>query len=258
MRPVLFSGDALAAFLRHQRTATLPELKAVLGTSVDRTVFRKLASLHYRSSYSHRGRYYALDEVARFDSLGLWHCSPAWFSAHGSLTDTAAALVSESRAGYRSDELDDLLHVQTKDCLRHLTALGKLAREEHQGRPLYCSAAEGRRRAQLAARRAAQPTAMTTATLSVNDSLQAGLILFLSLLDERQRRLFAGLESIKSGTLGDSLVAQMMGLDPKTVTKGRLELLQRSVPGQRLRAPGAGRPPVEKKRRRSSRESKNS
>jgi len=39
-------------------------LKQALGTEADATVFRKLAELSYRTSYSHRGRFYTLDEIA--------------------------------------------------------------------------------------------------------------------------------------------------------------------------------------------------
>jgi hypothetical protein len=56
------------------KIATLDELKLkqALGTVVDVTVFRKLKPLDYLTSYSHRGRYYTLREVARFDDKGLW------------------------------------------------------------------------------------------------------------------------------------------------------------------------------------------
>jgi hypothetical protein len=37
------------------------------------------------------------------------------------------------------------------------------------------------------------------------DELKAAILLFYSLLDEQQRRLFAGLESIKLGQGGDSI-----------------------------------------------------
>ena len=43
----------------------MPELKKALGTDADVTVFRKLQQLAYRTSYSHRGSYYTLDETAR-------------------------------------------------------------------------------------------------------------------------------------------------------------------------------------------------
>jgi hypothetical protein len=63
MRTPSFLSDRLREFLRWRKIATLPELKQALGTTVDSTVFRKLKELSYRSSYSHRGRYYTLDEI---------------------------------------------------------------------------------------------------------------------------------------------------------------------------------------------------
>ena len=65
MRTVSFHADDLAKALRHSKIATMPELKKALGTEVDVTVFRKLKQIAYRTSYSHRGAYYALDETAR-------------------------------------------------------------------------------------------------------------------------------------------------------------------------------------------------
>jgi len=45
MRPVTFSADPLRQLLRMSRIATLPQLKQVLGTDADITVFRKLKDL---------------------------------------------------------------------------------------------------------------------------------------------------------------------------------------------------------------------
>jgi len=231
----------------------MPELMAALGTWVERTVFRKLAGLPYRASYSHAGRYYTLDELARFDSLGLWSCRSAWFSAHGNLVETAATLVDVGAGGYRVDELDAVLHVKTKDCLRHLVERGRLAREDFGGRHLYCSADDGRRRAQLAARQARTGAAGAPSSVAgpVSDELKATIVLFLGLLDEKQRRLFAGLESLKLGRGGDVLVAEALGLDPATVARGRHDLLENKLDPGRVREAGAGRKAVEKKRPRS-------
>lgn len=257
MRPQTYSADVVAALLRDKTIATMPEIMAALGTSVERTVFRKLSALRYRTSYSHRGRYYALDELARFDSLGLWSYRSVWFSAHGSLVDTAAALVDCATAGYFVDELDEALHVKTKDCLRQLAERGRVGREGLDRRHLYCSADEGRRRAQVAARRARLgASASRAAAGAVPDELRATLILFVGLLDERQRRLFCGLESLKLGRGGDVLVAQMLGLDPATVAKGRRELLEGQPASGRVRRAGGGRKPVEKKRPESPRGSR--
>ena len=87
MRPSEFDAQALAVVLRRQKIATLAELMAALG-SARRTVFRKLEELPYRTSYSHRGAYYTLDDVAEFDERGLWSYRDVWFSAHGTLLCT--------------------------------------------------------------------------------------------------------------------------------------------------------------------------
>jgi hypothetical protein len=72
-------------------------------------------------------------------------------------------------------------------------------------------------------------------------------LLFYSLLDEQQRRLFAGLESIKLGHGGDSVLAVFLGLDPHTVARGRQQLLDQNVAPGRTRRSGGGRNRVEKK-----------
>ena len=75
--------------------------------------------------------------------------------------------------------------------------------------------------------------------------------LFLSRLDEQQRRWFAALEADRVGDGGDQHVARITGLDVHTIRRGRQELAadlaERSA--DRVRAPGAGRPRVEKKTR---------
>ncbi len=83
----------------------------------------------------------------------------------------------------------------------------------------------------------------------VSDELKATIVLFLGLLDEKQRRLFAGLESLKLGRGGDDIVAETLGLDPGTVAKGRRELLGNELDPERVRKAGAGRKPVEKNAR---------
>jgi hypothetical protein len=79
------------------------------------------------------------------------------------------------------------------------------------------------------------------------DELKAAILLFYSLLDEQQRRLFAGLESIKLGHGGDTILAEFLGLDAHTVARGRQQLLDRNVSPGRTRRSGGGRKPVEKK-----------
>ncbi len=74
-------------------------------------------------------------------------------------------------------------------------------------------------------------------------------------LDEQQRRWVAALESKKIGHGGDTLVALIVGLHVDTIRRGRQELDADLAerPTDRIRNPGAGRPPVKKKTRSSSR-----
>jgi hypothetical protein len=84
------------------------------------------------------------------------------------------------------------------------------------------------------------------------DEAKALLILFCSMLNEKQRRLYAGMESLKLGHGGDAHIASILGMDPHTVAKGRRELMDADLTAtDRLRAPGAGRPSQEKKRHKS-------
>jgi hypothetical protein len=57
----------------------------------------------------------------------------------------------------------------------------------------------------------------------------------------------------KYGFGGDQWIADLLGMHPKTVARGRRELLSGEVEVGRVRKPGGGRKPVEKKRPRSSR-----
>jgi hypothetical protein len=79
--------------------------------------------------------------------------------------------------------------------------------------------------------------------------------LLCSRLNEQQRRWFAALEAKKIGHGGDTLLALIVGLHVDTIRRGREELDAQLAdrPIDRVRNPGAGRPPVKKKTRRSSR-----
>jgi hypothetical protein len=73
--------------------------------------------------------------------------------------------------------------------------------------------------------------------------------LFVSRLDEAQRRWYVALEADRAGPGGDRLLAQITGLDEQTIRRGRTELTAglADVPPDRVRRPGGGRPPVENK-----------
>jgi hypothetical protein len=250
MRPTVFSANLLRRFLRRNHIATLPQLKQRLGTEADITVFRKLKELSYRTSYSHRGSFYTLDEIASFDERGLWSFDSVWFSRHGTLVATAEVCVTQAPAGYFASELEDILHVPVKEPLLLLVEQGRIARPTVSGLYLYCASSPPTRQQQLRARQSVlEEAAATSAGVSpsgVTDELRAAIVLFASLLDEQQRRLYAGLESLQLG--GDRQIADLLHLDPHTVAKGRRQLLEQDVEVGRVRAVGGGRKRVEKKR----------
>jgi len=68
-------------------------------------------------------------------------------------------------------------------------------------------------------------------------------------LDERNRRLFAGLLASERGHGGVTLLAQVTGLSRTTILRGQRELADGVPlnPGH-IRRPGGGRPRLEKKR----------
>lgn len=242
MNIVHYAAEKLESFLHDQKVATMPQLKSALGTEVTYTVLRKLAPLGYRSSYSHCGTYYTLDSIAHYDELGLWSYRDIYFSRQGTLVNTAEALVTQSAAGYQVPELEAVVHVATKDALRQLVQAGRLSRRQWEGRYLYCALDRTRRQEQWAARQAQH---------EAGDDLQAAKALFYTLLDEQQRRLYAGLESLQCGYGGQQQTAQRFGLDVDTVARGERELLSGQVLRERVRQRGGGRPAVEKKRRKS-------
>jgi hypothetical protein len=127
----------------------------------------------------------------------------------------------------------------------------RLLRMEVDGQFLYTAIESVPRRQQLLARRSAQavPVAVHSADLQASpDELKAAILLFYGLLDEQQRRLFAGMESIRLGHGGDTLLGDFLGLDVHTVARGRQQLLDQNVVSGRSRRTGGGRTPTEKKR----------
>src|SRR5450755_2109794 len=162
MRPLSFDSQVLRRYLMRRKIATLPELKGALGTSADLTVFRKLKLLDYLSSYTHRGRFYALRETARFDDTGLWSHDAVWFSRHGTLVATIESFVNQSPRGWFADELADALHAEVQDPLHDLVRGGRLRRTEVAGRFLYTAADLRQARRQMRTRQTALSVPLLT------------------------------------------------------------------------------------------------
>ena len=244
--------QALKRFFNESKIATIDQLREALGNPARCTVFRKLEQLHYLSSYSHRGKYYTLESIARFTKQELWSFRSVWFSRFGNLLNTAEALVERSGAGYSAGELKDIVQVKTKHALSQLVREKRLKREKFESIYIYLSAQKQVADRQIKARSAllkqSQASLIVTNPDLAIEEAKALLVLFCSLLNEKQRRLYAGLESLKLGHGGDAHIASLLGMDPHTVAKGRKELMEADLDATgRIRAPGAGRPLQEKK-----------
>ncbi len=239
-------------FFDANKIATLDQLKAVSGNPARCTLFRKLGQLEYLSSYSHRGKFYTLRSIARFTESGLWSCRSVWFSRFGNLLKTAETLVTQSEAGYSAAELKNILHVKTKHALTHLVRYDLLQRKKFDSVYIYLSVENAVAHKQETARKfrlkkSFASVIVTNPDLAV-DEAKAIVILFCSMLDERQRRLYAGLESLKLGHGGDTYIASLFGMDPHTVARGRQELISGDLRPKRVWAKGGGRILQEKKR----------
>lgn len=249
---MVFDAELVEALLRRHKIATLAEMKDAMGTSATMTVFRKLKALGYRTSYSHRGKYYTLMDIPEFDEQGLWFCRAAGFSRDGNLLATTQRFVEQAAAGITAGELHGMVSVEVKEPLLQLYRRKRIDRQEIEGQYVYFARQAGIGRQQRLQRESQLgPLEIGDAAVQTDLSpeLKAGIILFFSLLDEQQRRLYAGLEAHKIGHGGDARIAEFLGLDAHTVARGRRELFELQVERQRVRKKGGGRKLAEKKRR---------
>ena len=249
MKTTSFSVEPLLSLFKKQKIATISELKEALGCGCSMTVFRKLRELEYITSCSHSGKYYSLNRIARFDHMGLWIFNSVLFSYYGTLGETLKALIEKSDNGYTAAELEKLLSVKPNGPLIELIGKKQVRREKISGVYVYFSKNETERKQQELVRKESmrhlenirfQPDVHL-------DEIKAAIILFYSILDEKQRRLYAGVESLRFGHGGDRRVSKLLALNEKTVAKGRRELLSRQIVIDATRRKGGGRKTIQKK-----------
>lgn len=237
-------------FIMSKKIVTFKELSEYVGNSSRMTIIRRLRELSYLTSYSHAGAYYTLASIPKFSEDGIWHYNSVYFSKFDTLINTCLYFVNSSESGYSVKELHDILNVDVKLPLIELQKRNKLYREKCRGGYVYFNKHFPRRKQQLIIRHSQNETTGLNIDklLShvITDELKAAIILFYSILDEKQRRLYAGLESLKIGHGGDNLISQLLQTDPETVSKGRKELISGRFEKDRIRKQGAGRPEIKK------------
>ena len=236
MKTTQYPVNQLEKQFERQIVLDMIEMKSILGTDVDMTVYRNLKRLHYISSYSDAGKYYSLRILARFNHWGLWHYRDVHFSEKGTLKNTLLYLLEQSEEGYLAKELQTILEVPPHNALLALCRNDQIKREQVGNNYVYFH--PDKISVQLPRRKQEVFQAVST--------YGECLGLFLKGLNEKQLRLYAGLESIEIGYGGDKAVSEKLGINEKTVARGRIELLTRDIDFSRIRKVGAGRQPVKK------------
>lgn len=248
MKTNVYHADHIVRLLRDSKIATIEELKKAIGTKSYITVYRKLNELNYLSSCSHSGKYYTLMRFVHFNNKGLWLFNSVLFSSYGTLAETIKALTEKSEQGLTAIEIEELLKVKPNEALLKLVKSKCVYREKVSGIYIYFSNDKTITTQQKLCRKDLYEK-LSLGILNPNvlkDEVKAALLIFYSLLDEKQRRLYIGLESLKLGIGGDKVIAEMLGVNIKTVKKGRQELLNNEINLKTVRSAGGGRKAIKK------------
>jgi hypothetical protein len=143
--------DVVQTF-RAPRILTLEQLCRKMRSSRS-TVLRRLDEHGYHSSYNHSGKFLTIDEVAEFDSRGLWVWNAARFSKRGNLKETVWHFVEDSKQGMTHEELAALLGVRAHNSLLELVDEKWIRRERLGPTFVYLSHKTSVRRAQVRRRK---------------------------------------------------------------------------------------------------------
>ena len=243
------SSDSLLKYLAKRKMAVLEELKKLLKTQSRTTVFRKLKKLDYISSCSHKGKYYSLDAIAKYNDYGVWQHKSVTFSKYGTVKKTLEFLIEKSLKGYAASELYLILEIKVEDVLLELLKSKRVVRKRMSGKYVYYSKNPNQSKKQELTRKdkLQLPDKEKMNSDILMNELKAALIIFFSTLNEKQRRLYAGFESLKVGRCGDEIIAKLLNINIKTVSRGRKELLCQKVNVDTIREQGGGRKQIKKK-----------
>ena len=144
---------ALSRLFNRQSVAELPTIESVLGTTSRASVFRILSEIGYRTSCSHAGRYYTLEDVPHFDEDGLWAYGEILFSKHRTLRAAIVHFVDVAPAGHTHAELQARLRLRVHDTLHDLVEEKLIGRAAIEDLYIYVSARRVKARKQVSARR---------------------------------------------------------------------------------------------------------
>ena len=209
------SRRALERLFAHRPVADLSRLGRALDTHSRMSVFRRLSSFDYLSSYSHAGRYYTLRSIPQFDADGLWRYEGIGFSRDGTLKATALRLVQTSQQGRTQRELQLRLGVRVHNPLLELVEHKQLRREVVDDEYVYVAAARVRAAEQLDCRRVL-PAAIVPATLELEVLLEVIHAARPPVLDAQTLAARLSARGIRSSVGEVAAVLLRHGLEKKT------------------------------------------
>jgi len=101
------------------------------------TLRRDLKALEAMSSYTDRGQYVTLPDIARYNRHGLWFYRKVGFSKYGTSLDTIVALIEQSKTGCSREQLEEILRVGISKQIQILVQRGRVHRVKLGNRYLY-------------------------------------------------------------------------------------------------------------------------
>ena len=134
------SRDALLKLFRRRIVVDIKVLFVALGTDSRMSVFRRLREVGYRTSFTHGGRHYTLNDIPRFDDNGLWFFQGIGFSRFRTLKETLVHLVEQSPSGLSYSELRKITSVRVENTLVLLAREGRVDRGQAGRRSAYVAA----------------------------------------------------------------------------------------------------------------------
>lgn len=123
---------------KKKKVLVVEELARLLASSIG-TARRRLKEWGTYTSYNCNGRFYVLNNVAEFDSHGLWRHRSVLFSQYGNLKKTVIHIIRSSAAGLTGSEIGNLVRLEPRSFLSHFRNEPQLHRERIKGRFIYFS-----------------------------------------------------------------------------------------------------------------------
>ena len=147
--------DTLQSIENHfieKNVLTLQNLSQYFNVSV-RTVQRMIGPLDTIRSYDQNGRYFSLEKLARFNSMGIWEFDNIHFSRFGTLKNTLAAIINNSSQGMDASQIKDALGMDTRSFLFQYKDVSGIKREKVGSHYVYFSSEPGQFSQQLSNRK---------------------------------------------------------------------------------------------------------